>query len=58
MGGLKLDRGRTSPPSETHAAAAYKRHGVTMAPVATTIVARSLYGGALIELDAVAVTPG
>jgi len=29
-----------------------------MAPVATTIVAKSLYGGALIELDAVAVSPG
>ena len=35
--------------------AAYERHGVKVPPAATTIVAKSLYGGALFELDAVAV---
>lgn len=37
-------------------AAAFQRHGVVAPPAATTVVVKSLYGGALIELDAVAVT--
>jgi aminoacrylate peracid reductase len=36
-------------------ARAFAAHGVAVSPTATTIVAKSLYGGALIELDAVAV---
>ena len=34
---------------------AYAKHGVDVPPPATTLVVKSLYGGALIELDAVAV---
>jgi 2-iminobutanoate/2-iminopropanoate deaminase len=36
-------------------ARAFAAHGVEAPPTATTIVVQSLYGGALIELDAVAV---
>jgi 2-iminobutanoate/2-iminopropanoate deaminase len=35
--------------------AAFERHGVTSPPPATTIIAKALYGGSLIELDAVGV---
>lgn len=38
-------------------ARAYAKHGVAEPPPATTLVVKSLYGGALIELDAVAVVP-
>jgi enamine deaminase RidA (YjgF/YER057c/UK114 family) len=37
---------------------AYLRHGVQAPPPATTIMAKSLIGGSLIELDAVAVRRG
>ena len=36
-------------------ARAFQRHGVSQPPPATTVVVRSLFGGSLIELDAVAV---